>query len=143
MELWRFRKEHAYAEEHIVRFIASLGDFFQKYINRQLARVEAEMQTANMLREAQEQEVPTAEAFKARLYAMRRQMFGGSGEENNTAHRFHSSEENLDTFVAGNNSPIANRIANSPVRTVSGSPNAHFASSIIGLKERLARLRKD
>ena len=43
MELYRFKQEHSsYAAADIDAFLASLGDFFHKYITRSLARIESE-----------------------------------------------------------------------------------------------------
>ena len=144
MELYRFKQEHSpYASTDIDAFLASLGDFFHKYITRSLARIESEQA---QLDAHQSGNSPLADAsadsFKSKLTLLRRQMFGSlSGSASN------SSTEKVNEDVKM--SPISTRIANSPSlkpRTSDAHADAYgegkpATSSIVGLKERLARLR--
>jgi hypothetical protein len=142
MELYRFKQEHAsYASADIDAFLASLGDFFHKYITRSLARIGSEQA---QIEAHQSGNSPSADAsadsFKSKLTLLRRQMFGSLSGSNSSAEKL-----NEDAKM----SPIGTRIANSPNLKPRAS-DAHAdtygegksaTSSIVGLKERLARLR--
>ena len=101
--MYNFKQQHgAYAGEHINNFIASLGEFFQKYITRSLLRIETEIReqqarTALDSINGSNEEIPSVEAFKARLHQMRRQMFGhGSSSLHSSGDSRSSSNEHLD-----------------------------------------------
>lgn len=163
MELWRFRREHGpYASEQIEAFLSSLGDFFHKYISRSLARIDAEQsQSSSRSNAGDGDEAPTAEGFKAKLVQLRRQMFGSLGGSASSATMEGSSTESMagqqqDERVKS--SPVSTRIANSPsaaksLKRPTSQQDPHSSdeagsagsggrvSSIVGLKERLARLK--
>ena len=145
MELYTFKQEHSsYASADIDAFLASLGDFFHKYITRSLARIESEQAQLLAHQHGNSPSDASADSFKTKLTLLRRQMFGSLGGSSSSS----SSAEkvNEDTKM----SPISTRIANSPNFNKPRKSDAHAdmhgedkpaTSSIVGLKERLARLR--
>ena len=143
MELYRFKQEHAfYAAADIDAFLISLGDFFHKYITRSLARIESEQTQREAHQSGNSPVEASADSFRAKLTHLRRQMFGSlSGSASN------SSTERVGEDVRM--SPVSTRIANSP-KLKPRTSDVHVdmqvegksaTSSIVGLKERLARLR--
>lgn len=165
-QLYEFRSAHPYALDQINQFLTGLGDFFHKYIIRCLERIEIEQsQVANLKRSTMysEESGNTVEAYKQKLVQLRHQIFGNEGG-NITIENNDSSENQLP------GSPSALRRANShmdspKMRSIRsngpgtptklsaamdlasaiplGSPTTATASpsSILSLKERLARLR--
>lgn len=143
MELYRFKQEHSsYAAADIDAFLASLGDFFHKYITRSLARIEAEQAQLDARQSGNSPSDASADSFKSKLTLLRRQMFGSLSGGSNS-----SSAEKVNEDVKM--SPVGIRIANSPnlkprtsdVHVDTQGEGKPAISSIVGLKERLARLR--
>lgn len=157
MELWRFKSEHAsYASEQIEAFLSSLGDFFHKYISRSLARIDAEQAQSSIRNNAGNGDETTAEGFKAKLVQLRRQMFGSLGGSASSSTMEAASTENVASQQQdekARSSPVSTRIANSPsaaksLKRVTSQDHSSDeigsggrVSSIVGLKERLAKLK--
>lgn len=173
-QLYEFRAAHPYALDQINQFLASLGDFFHKYITRSLERIEAEqVQAATLKRSATiigDSKGNTVEAYKQKLIQLRQQIFGtvevneniGDGvgvvSENqppnspsalSALRRANSHMDSPKMRGINSNGPTtptklsaAMDLATAAVAPL-GSPVQAPASpsSILSLKERLARLR--
>ena len=174
MDLWRFKREHDhYAAQHIEMFLVSLGEFFYKYIHRSLNRIEAEQRFLDsqqqMLTASNDVGLGSqspAEAFRARLVQMRRQMYcNGSSSSSSSCTGSNSSKssssENLraDSLQNSAATVVAAGLASanlSPSRSSSKKlpqntsaliaekqkSSTAMSSSILGLKERLAKLKE-
>lgn len=167
-QLYEFRSAHPYALDQINQFLAGLGDFFHKYITRCLERIEVEQSQAAILKRSamnSEESGNTVEAYKQKLIQLRNQIFGNDVSNNNgnsspsTENQPPESPSALRRANSHMDSPKMRSIRpNGPgtptklsaamdLATASaaplGSPTAAPASpsSILSLKERLARLR--
>ncbi len=170
-QLFDFRAQHPYARPQIEAFLAGLGDFFYKYIQRSLDRLEMEQAQMSALRRthstASAGESVSVEAYKAKLLQLRQQIFGDEatssspamGNENHPP--AHPDSPGLRRAVSQLESPKtrAIRLNNAPstptklsaamdlassMSTTHNSPTttaSPTSSSILSLKERLARLR--
>ena len=168
-QLYDFRCAHSYAFDQINQFLAGLGDFFYKYITRCLERIEVEqLQAASLKRSSinSGDSGNTVEAYKHKLIQLRQQIFGDANGDASTT----VSNENLppNSLSASSSLRCGNSHTDSPkmrdirsngpgtptklsaamdlasaASTLSGSPaqNPASPSSILSLKERLARLR--
>ena len=165
-QLYDFRAAHPYALEQINQFLAGLGDFFHKYITRCLERIEIEQAQAAALKKSSFNSGDsgnTVEAYKQKLIQLRQQIFGeipsSSISSENQPPDSPSSASALRRANSHMNSPKMRPInPNGPgtptklsaamdlataAAVHQGSP-AHAPaspSSILSLKERLARLR--
>ena len=133
-------------------FVASLGSFFQKYIERGLARLESEYT------EKSDSPVADMESYRTKLFALKSQMFGTPHQQDEELKRGATAEEGTPMKSSG-----ASNVT-SPLRTRLESPAAKFArfgspknfgngtdkppappkedGVISNLKERLARLKQ-
>lgn len=165
-QLYEFRAAHPYALDQINQFLAGLGDFFHKYIIRCLERIEVEQRQEASLKRSfinSEDSGNTVEAYKQKLVHLRQQIFGTFDGDNSSA----ASSENQPPNLSSPSSALrrANSHIDSPkMRAIrsnepgtptklsaamdlataapaSPSPAAASPSSILSLKERLARLR--
>ena len=147
-----------YAGDLIDRFVASLGPFFQKYIERGLARIDGELRTLQVGNRTKPAAASPIAEYKTKLAHLRTQMFGDA------ASGLASAATRSPLVVADTaGSPSA-----SPVRTRLDSPAAKFArlaasgpaspasrtqsgvdlsemgdATITNLRERLARLKNE
>ena len=167
-QLYEFRCAHPYALEQINQFLAGLGDFFHKYIIRCLERIEVEHnQAINLKRSAINSSDlgNSVEAYKQKLTQLRQQIFG-SEVENSGNFNSENQQPNSPTssalrranshIVSPKMCPIKSNGPETPTKLsaamdlASASTTAPFGnpsqssaspSSILSLKERLARLR--
>jgi hypothetical protein len=168
-QLYEFRSAHPYALEQINQFLAGLGDFFHKYISRSLERIEVEnIQASSLKRSAlnSSESGNTVEAYKLKLVQLRQQIFGTVEYSENSSNVISenqppNSPSALSALRRANShmdSPkmrsIRSNESGSPTKLSAamdlatatvppGSPSLAPASpsSILSLKERLARLR--
>ena len=166
-QLYEFRVAHPYSLEQINQFLAGLGDFFHKYISRSLERIEVEqMQAASLKRSALNtgDSGNTVEAYKQKLVQLRQQIFGTVEGESPTSVSSENQPPNSPSLAAlrranshidspkmrsiRSNDPgsptklsAAMDLASVAVPPGSPSPAPASPSSILSLKERLARLR--
>lgn len=170
-QLYEFRAAHPYALEQINQFLAGLGDFFHKYITRCLERIESEkMQAASLKRSSVisgDSTGNTVEAYKQKLIQLRQQIFGTvEGSENSSSsgasenqppnspsalsalRRHNSHMESPKMRGIHSNGPstptklsAAMDLASAAVHVGSPAQAPASPSSILSLKERLARLR--
>ena len=165
-QLYDFRASHPYALEQINQFLAGLGDFFHKYISRCLERIEIEQVQAASLKKSSlnsGESANTVEAYKQKLVQLRQQIFGenpsGSVSSENQPPGSPSAALALRRANSHMDSPKMRSInPNGPgtptklsaamdLATASAVPQGSPAqapaspSSILSLKERLARLR--
>lgn len=168
-QLYEFRAAHPYALEQINQFLVGLGDFFHKYISRSLERIEVERIQANSLKRSalnSNDSGNTVEAYKQKLVQLRQQIFG-TVESNESSSNVSSENQPPNSPSALSALRRANSHMDSPkMRSIRpnelGSPTKLSAamdlasaamppgsptpapaspSSILSLKERLARLR--
>lgn len=165
-QLYDFRAAHPYALEQINQFLAGLGDFFHKYISRCLERIEIEQIQAAALKKStfnSGDSGNTVEAYKQKLIQLRQQIFGESPSNAQS-----SENQPPESPSAASALRRANSHMDSPkLRSINpngpGTPTKLSAamdlataaavpqgsplhapaspSSILSLKERLARLR--
>lgn len=168
-QLYEFRAAHPYALEQISQFLAGLGDFFHKYISRSLERIEAERIQANSLKRSTlnpNDSGNTVEAYKQKLVQLRQQIFGtveGSDISSNfssenqppnspsalsalrraNSHMDSPKMRSIRFNEAGSPTKLsaAMDLATASISPGSPSPAPASPSSILSLKERLARLR--
>ena len=144
MELHELQTQHGwYASGQIHSFIASLGPFFQKYIERGLARIDAELSTTKQIPHGASMSV---HEYKERLTQLRSQMFGC-----NTINGSPKQQEEND------GSPVRNRLDSPAYKFARTTSSAHGSplspgkkvvdlpppqdATIKSLRERLARLK--
>lgn len=148
-----------YAGDHIKTFIASLGPFFQKYIERGLARIDAELNTTRSL--PQPAATMSVHEYKERLTQLRSQMFGVSASSVTDHHHDDNTDNsNVNGQEGGGGSPVRNRL-DSPaykfarMATTGSTQNSPLSpgrrvvdhqlqdATITSLRERLARLKNN
>lgn len=158
MELYQFKLDNPRSLVQIDAFITSLGDFFHKYIERGLARIEAEKastaQVASLGGDSSSlvNAPGDMESYRQKLLSLKAQMFGSAAPQTPTK----SSRD-------GSIAPDSNSVT-SPLRTRLESPAAKLArfgsprgtanapapnelpreddQVMSNLKERLARLKQ-
>lgn len=163
-QLYEFRSAHPYALDQINQFLTGLGDFFHKYITRCLERIEVEQSQAASLKRStlnSEESGNTVEAYKQKLVQLRHQIFGNEISNNSPssenqppespsalrrANSHMDSPKMRSIRTNGSGTPTKLSAAMDLATALSvplGSPTAAPASpsSILSLKERLARLR--
>lgn len=169
-QLYEFRIAHPYALDQINLFLTGLGDFFHKYIVRSLERIEFEQNQANNLKkstDASGESGNSVESYKQKLVLLRQQIFGSSdsiangdspaSNENQppaspllrraNSHlespKMRSIRSNLGPGTPTKLSAAMDLASVSSATLNQASPSQAPASpsSILSLKERLARLR--
>lgn len=165
-QLYDFRAAHPHALEQINQFLAGLGDFFHKYISRCLERIEIEQIQAAALKKStfnSGDSGNTVEAYKQKLIQLRQQIFGelpsNDQSSENQPPQSPSAASALRRANSHMDSPKLRSInPNGPgtptklsaamdLATAAAAPLGSPAqapaspSSILSLKERLARLR--
>lgn len=132
-------------------FVASLGSFFQKYIERGLARLESEYT------ERSTSPVADMESYRNKLFALKSQMFGTPHKLEDPAKR-NNEESTPSKAVSNTASPLRTRLESPAAKFARfGSPKNFVANTttnekppvppkddavISNLKERLARLKQ-
>ena len=136
-----------YAKEQISGFIASLGPFFQKYIERGLSRIDAELSSVkanNWSRtggSTSAQGTFTVQEYKERLASLKSQMFGdqASGGTSPVRNRLESPAAKFARHGPGPNSPCVKKTHD--VVSAGGVEVDENVDEIVSLRERLARLK--
>ena len=162
-QLYDFRASHPYALEQINQFLAGLGDFFHKYITRCLERIEIEQSQAAALKKSSlnsGESANTVEAYKQKLVQLRQQIFGEVAvssenqppESPSGASALRRANSHMDSpkmrSINPNGPGTPTKLsAAMDLATAAAVPHGSPAqapaspSSILSLKERLARLR--
>ena len=168
-QLYEFRAAHPYALDQINQFLTGLGDFFHKYITRCLERIETDLvQAATLKRSALnmgDSTENTVEAYKQKLVQLRQQIFGSAeGNEIQTSGNCENQPPNSPSASSAlrranshmdspkmrgiySNGPSTPTKLSAAMDLASAAPQGSPAlapaspSSILSLKERLARLR--
>jgi hypothetical protein len=78
LELHQFKQDNSKSLVQIEAFISSLGDFFQKYIERGLSRIEAEKTSSDKVAAIidHSQTAENMESYRQKLLSLKAQMFG-------------------------------------------------------------------
>lgn len=157
------RQQHGhYASEQISGFVTGLGPFFQKYIERGLARIDAELSVQQQSHQndatSEEGRKQSVAEYREKLALLRQQMFGsaedtlaivpkpttgisGSGEQSPVRTRLDSPAAKFARISASANASPVRHGAHEGIDLASEPRDT--ASSISSLKERLAKLKSE
>ncbi|PJF18721.1 hypothetical protein PSACC_01466 [Paramicrosporidium saccamoebae] len=130
LELYELQRQHPYAASFIDSYLEKLGNFFCKYIKRNLAHIEAELSRAPLESDA------SGAGAKIQM-----SMFGQGGMVGDESCKTTPDQPMMSPVRNRLDSPVANpRTPIRPSQGMEGTPSKD--STIISLKERLAKLRQ-